>query len=89
MTDNMQLQDHGNQKNLESLPLAESAFSALRHHNMVYVDKTKFIGKLASTRYKYFLSRPRSFGKTLLLSTFESLFKNGLRDFNGLAIEKE
>ena len=34
-----------------------------------------------------FISRPRRFGKTLLVSTFESLFRNGIRDFKGLAIE--
>ena len=39
-------------------------------------------------RGKYFLARPRRFGKSLLISTFESLFKFGLRDFKGLAIEK-
>ncbi len=68
------------------LPLSETSFNALRRHNMVYVDKTELIYNLASTRYKYFLSRPRRFGKTLLLSTFESLFKSGIREFTGLAI---
>ena len=37
---------------------------------------------------KFFLARPRRFGKSLLISTFESLFKFGLRDFKGLTIEK-
>ena len=40
-----------------------------------------------SKRQKFFLSRPRRFGKSLLLSTFESLFKYGLRDFHCLEIE--
>lgn len=71
------------------LPLSETSFSALRHHNMIYVDKTELIYKLASTRYKYFLSRPRRFGKTLLLSTFETLFKSGIKEFAGLAIAKK
>lgn len=45
------------------------------------------IYRLACTCGKYFLSRPRRFGKTLLLSAFESLFSTGLKDFKGLAIE--
>ena len=46
------------------------------------------IWALARNSNYYFFSRPRRFGKTLLLSTFESLFKYGLRDFKDLAIEK-
>lgn len=63
-------------------------FSTLRDSNQVYVDKTALIYELASEREKIFLSRPRRFGKSLLTSTFESLFLHGLRDFKGLAIEK-
>ncbi len=70
------------------LPLSETSFSALRHNHMIYVDKTELIYKLASTRYKYFFSRPRRFGKTLLLSTFEALFKSGVKEFTDLAIAK-
>ena len=44
--------------------------------------------KLAENDGKLFFARPRRFGKSLLISTFETLFKNGLRDFKGLAIEK-
>lgn len=42
---------------------------------------------MASQIGNFFLARPRRFGKSLLISTFESLFKYGLRDFNGLKIE--
>ena len=73
---------------LQLLPLGASNFSSLRNAGQIYVDKTAFIYELASKREKFFLVRPRRFGKSLLLSTFESLFKYGLRDFNGLAIEK-
>ena len=52
------------------------------------MDKTRLVYKLAQSRGKIFLARPRRFGKSLLISTFESLFKNGLRDFGGLDIEK-
>lgn len=71
------------------LPLGTSTFSALRQSNEIYVDKTDLIFALVGKgRGKIFLARPRRFGKSLLISTFESLFKFGVRDFNGLAIEK-
>lgn len=72
-----------------SLPLGTSTFSTLRASNEIYVDKTALIHSLAATgRGKIFLARPRRFGKSLLVSTFESLFANGLRDFKGLCIEQ-
>lgn len=73
---------------LNKLPLGTSAFGPLRKNEQVYVDKTDYIYKLASNRGKFFLARPRRFGKSLLVSTFESLFTYGLRDFAGLKIEK-
>lgn len=75
------------EKELNRLPVGESDFELISRNDAVYVDKTKLVYSLASSRNKYFLSRPRRFGKTLLLSTFESLFKYGLRDFSGLAVE--
>lgn len=74
--------------NLPLLPLGTSDFAALRLRNQIYVDKTALIYELARKPEKFFLARPRRFGKSLLISTFESLFKYGLRDFKGLAIEK-
>lgn len=73
---------------LQMLPLGTSDFSTLRGRNQIYVDKTDQIYELARLPQKFFLSRPRRFGKSLLISTFESLFKYGLRDFSGLKIEK-
>ncbi len=70
------------------LPLGTSDFAVLRMRRQIYVDKTSLICELASKSEKFFLIRPRRFGKSLLVSTFESLFKNGLRDFQGLAIER-
>lgn len=69
------------------LPVGTSDFSTLRLRNQIYVDKTELIYQIASQSQKFFLARPRRFGKSLLISTFESLFKYGLRDFKGLAIE--
>lgn len=73
---------------LQSLPIGTSDFAALRAAGEIYIDKTELIYELAVTRRKIFFTRPRRFGKTLLISTFESLFRYGLRDFQGLAIEK-
>ena len=70
------------------LPLGRSTFQTLRVRNEIYVDKTTLVFELASYDSKIFLARPRRFGKTLLTSTFESLFKDGLKYFHGLAIEK-
>lgn len=64
-----------------------SSFEELRRTGGIYVDKTAYVYELARERSKVFLARPEGFGKTLLLSTFESLFAHGLRDFHGLAIE--
>ena len=73
---------------MKFLPLGRSTFSALRAKNEIYVDKTDLIYRLACHDSKIFLVRPRRFGKSLLVSTFESLFKYGLRDFKGLMIEE-
>ena len=75
---------------LQGLPLGTSDFRSLRVNNEIYVDKTELIYEMVepSQRRKLLLARPRRFGKSLLISTVESLFKNGLKDFKGLAIEK-
>lgn len=72
----------------QQLPLGRSDFPALLDSNAIYVDKTEMVCRLAVNDGKFFFARPRGFGKSLLISTFETLFKNGLRDFKGLAIEK-
>ncbi len=70
------------------LPLGMSDFSTLRKKNAVYVDKTALIAQMVNDGDKIFIARPRRFGKSLLVSTLESLFRYGVRDFEGLAIEK-
>ena len=69
------------------LPLGTSTFSALRSNREIYVDKTDLVHELCRKPGKVLLARPRRFGKSLLVSTFFSLFKHGLRDFSGLKIE--
>jgi hypothetical protein len=53
-----------------------------------YVDKTALAYQMASTGRYYFLSRPRRFGKSLLLSTFEAYFEGKRELFKGLALEQ-
>lgn len=74
-------------KTFSRLPLGVSDFHKLRELEKIYVDKTSLLFELITTFEKVFLARPRRFGKSLLVSTFESLFKYGTRDFKGLAIE--
>lgn len=71
------------------LPLGMSDFTSLRQYQKIYVDKTESICQIASNPGFYFMSRPRRFGKSLLVSTLHSLFENGLKDFKGLIIENE
>ena len=73
-------------------PIGIQSFEQLREDGYVYVDKTDLVYKLVTTGKIYFLSRPRRFGKSLLVSTLKNYFL-GRRDlFEGLAIsslEKE
>ena len=75
---------------LRPLPLGSQTFSYIVEKNAVYVDKTPYLYELISgTVNKYFLSRPRRFGKSLTISTFKALF-SGQRDlFKDLYITKE
>ena len=68
-------------------PIGIQNFEDLRRSEYVYVDKTHHIHRLASTGKYYFLSRPRRFGKSLLVSTMEAYFKGKKELFKGLAIE--
>ncbi len=70
------------------LPIGIQDFEKLRRGNYVYVDKTHFVYELARTSTPYFLSRPRRFGKSLLLSTLEAYFLGKKELFAELAIEK-
>lgn len=70
------------------LPIGIQTFEKLRKEDYLYVDKTEFVWKMACTSTPYFLSRPRRFGKSLLLSTLEAFFEGKKELFEGLAIEK-
>lgn len=70
-------------------PVGIQSFEKLREMGYLYVDKTAVIERLISRPGYYFLSRPRRFGKSLLLSTLKAYFE-GKRDlFSGLAIDRD
>ncbi len=73
---------------MRKLPIGIQTFEKLREENFLYVDKTAMIYQIVSTSIPYFLSRPRRFGKSLLISTFEAYFQGRKDLFQGLAIEK-
>ena len=68
------------------LPIGIQTFEKVRSEGFLYVDKTRMVWDLVSTSVPNFLSRPRRFGKSLLLSTFESYFEGRKDLFEGLAI---
>lgn len=74
---------------LRKLPIGIQTFEKLRKENYLYVDKTALVWRIANTGKPYFLSRPRRFGKSLLLSTFEAYFEGKKELFEGLAIRTE
>ncbi len=74
---------------MKKLPVGIQSFSELRRGGYLYVDKTRRIHNLVTEGKYYFLSRPRRFGKSLLVSTMKELF-SGSRDlFEGLWIEDQ
>lgn len=68
-------------------PIGIQSFSEIREGGYVYVDKTAAVFSLASTGKYYSLSRPRRFGKSLLVSTMEAYFSGRKELFKGLAME--
>ena len=73
---------------LQLLPLGVQDFSILREGDYLYVDKTSLVYELTHTQRAVFLSRPRRFGKSLLLSTIRYYFLGRKDLFSGLAIEQ-
>lgn len=74
--------------NVAKLPIGIQNFEKLRTEGYQYVDKTAVMYDLVSSGCYYFLSRPRRFGKSLLMSTLDAFF-HGKKDlFHGLAVEK-
>ena len=73
---------------MKELPVGVQDFETLMTNGMVYADKTGIIYQLVNNYRWNFIARPRLFGKSLLVSTLESLFSRGTGMFKGLAIEK-
>lgn len=74
------------EEKLKMIPLGLSNFEKLIQENFVYVDKTKLLHQMITTGSYYFISRPRRFGKSLLISTLESIFSGKKELFNNLWI---
>ncbi|WP_405329923.1 AAA family ATPase [Fibrobacter sp.] len=73
---------------LKRFPIGVQDFAVLREDKKYYVDKTDLVYKMVSSDRYYFLSRPRRFGKSLLVSTLQCYFEGRKDLFTGLAIEK-
>jgi len=71
---------------LPKLPLSIQNFAEIRQGNICYVDKTELVWKLVDAGKAYFLSRPRRFGKSLLVDTLKELFEGNRALFEGLYI---
>lgn len=72
---------------ISEYPLGIQSFKELRSNDCIYIDKTELIYDLLSGTKFYFLSRPRRFGKSLLVSTLEEFFLGNRELFKGLAID--
>ena len=73
---------------IRKYPIGIQSFEKLRRGQYIYVDKTDLVYQLATAGNPCFLSRPRRFGKSLLLSTFEAYFLGKKELFTGLAVEQ-
>ena len=68
-------------------PIGIQNFGEVRRGGYAYVDKTPLMWKMVSEGKYYFLSRPRRFGKSLMLSTLEAFFQGKRELFNGLYVD--
>jgi hypothetical protein len=73
---------------LKPLPIGIQSYSELIADGFLYIDKTEYIYNMIKNKGYYFLSRPRRFGKSLLISTLEAIFLGKKELFKGLWIEK-
>lgn len=76
------------EQKLQNLPIGIQNFESLRNDGYLYIDKTGIMHQLVSTGRYYFLSRPRRFGKSMLISTLRAYFEGKKDLFKGLAIEQ-
>ncbi len=74
---------------MRKLPIGIQDFTKLRQGGYLYVDKTEVVHRLVTSGVVYFLSRPRRFGKSLLVSTLAALFEGKRELFDGLWIAQD
>ena len=74
---------------LQKYPVGIQDFEKIRSQSYLYVDKTSFVYEMANWGGYYFLSRPRRFGKSMLISTLDCLFQGKKELFKGLYIENK
>ena len=74
-------------KQLRRLPVGIQTFSNIIEDNMLYIDKTEYVWNMIHLSKYIFLSRPRRFGKSLLVSTLQAYFEGRKDLFKGLFIE--
>ncbi len=72
---------------MKYLPIGIQTLPKIIEENYIYVDKTQLVHQLVTTGFVYSLSRPRRFGKSLLVSTLKELFEGNKPVFEGLWIE--
>lgn len=73
---------------LKMINLCNYIFSVFREESVIYVDKTAYFHKLVTSKNPcFFISRPRRFGKSLMISTLKSIFQGERELFKGLAID--
>ena len=73
---------------MRRLPIGIQSFEKLRENHYIYIDKTEYIYQLVHTEVPYFLSRPRRFGKSLLLSAMKAYWEGRKELFDGLKIQE-
>ena len=74
-------------KQLKRLPVGIQTFEKIRENDMLYIDKTEYIWNMIHLSNYIFLSRPRRFGKSLLVSTLQAYYEGRKDLFKGLFIE--
>lgn len=73
---------------MKKLPIGISGLSEIITNDYVYVDKTRHVYNLVDNGKYYFLSRPRRFGKSLLVDTLKQAFLGNKELFRGLYLEQ-
>ena len=76
-------------QNQKELPIGIQSLSTIIEDNFIYIDKTEYIYELIKKGRYYFLSRPRRFGKTLLVSTLAEIFSGNRKLFKDLSIDQK